>query len=136
MKKHILALLLSAAALVTFTASPMAQRWGWTELPGPTVWSGSNDAMVPLKELAAYVGSTASMPVSVVPVAIDPAALKSPGILAGTVPVLEEALAAIRVVVASNPLLATNLAARGLNADNVVGLTHSADGITLFVSNA
>jgi hypothetical protein len=136
MKKHVLALLLSAAALVTFTATPLAQRWGWSELAGPTAWVSASKPTVPVTDIGAYVGEAAAVGVKVVPLDVDPAALRAPGILAEALPALDEALAAIRMVVAEDPVLVTNLKARGLDAHNVVGLTHSPDGITLFVSNA
>jgi hypothetical protein len=136
MKKHVLALLLSAVALATFTASPLAQRWGWSDLAGPTAWASAGSPTVPVEDIGAYVGAVAPVGVNVVPLDVDPAALKTPGILAEALPALEEALAAIRIVVADDPVLVTNLKARGLDPSNVVGLTHSPEGVTLFVSKA
>jgi hypothetical protein len=135
MTKHVLALLFASVAIVTFTTSSMAQRWGWSELAGPIAWTSHNGSMASVRDIGAYAGSGTSVPVTVVPVDLDPAALKAPGVLAQAVPALEEALHAIRVVVADDPLLVTNLEVRGLSPDNVLGLTHSPEGITLFVSS-
>jgi hypothetical protein len=56
--------------------------------------------------------------------------------MASALPQLEEAIAAIRTVVAQDPALFTNLKARGFAPDDVVGLTHGPSGeVTLFVSN-
>ena len=66
---------------------------------------------------------------------IDPVALKAPGVLAGALPQLQEAVDAIRTMVASDPALITNLTARGLTPDDVVGLSTSSHGVTLFVSS-
>lgn len=134
MKKQILALLLATTALVTFSAPSEAQRWGWSEIKGPIGWA--RDAFAPLDDIKRYFGEAAPVEVNVVPVDVNPLAAKTPGLLANAVPALEEALAAIRTVVADDPVLLTNLKARGLDADNVVGLSQSPEGVTLFVSNA
>ena len=126
MRKQILSWLLATAALLTFTGSSNAERWGWSDLE--RMWS--TDAM------AAPAGAAQALPVSVVPVEVDPVTLKAPGVLASALPPLEDALAAIRVVVEDDPVLLGTLRARGLSAEDVVGLSHSRDGITLFVRNA
>lgn len=136
MKKHLIAALFSAAAFVTFSTASDAERWGWSAVTGPRAWIVDDQSMVPLPEIGAYVGDAGSQRVTVVPVEVEPAATKSPGVLAGVLPALEDALDAIRVIVANNPTLSTNLKARGLDPADVVGINHSADGITLFVSKA
>jgi len=136
MKKHIIAALFAAAAFVTFSTASIAQRWGWSDIAGPKAWAVDEQSMVPLADIGAYIGDAGSPPVKVVHVDLEPAAMASPGVLAGVLPALEDALDAIRVIVANDPTLATNLKARGLDAADVVGINHSAGGITLFVSNA
>ena len=57
-------------------------------------------------------------------------------VLSAAFPQLDEAIEAIRIVVAEDPALSTNLKARGFGPDDVVGLTHGPSGeVTLFVSN-
>lgn len=132
MKKQILALLLATAAFVTFSAPSEAQRWGWSEITGPIAWAG--DALVPIKAIKDYVGEAAPVAVNVVPVDVNLLAARTTGAVANAVPALEEALAAIRTVVADDPVLLTDLKARGLDVDNVVGLSRSPEGVTLFVT--
>jgi hypothetical protein len=129
--KHIAALLLATVSLLTFTAGADASdRWGWAAIDKMTAWPRSQD--VPLAQLDQYV---VSGKVSVVPLDVDPAALKTPGVLAGALPELREAVEAIQTMVASDPALVTNLKARGLSPDDVVGLSTTPHGIMLFVSS-
>jgi len=128
--KHIAALLMATVSLLTFSAGVDAsERWGWAALGDVKAWPTSQD--VPLVQLDQYVVDGT---ISVVPLDVDPVALKAPGVLAGALPQLEEAVEAIQTLVANDPALVTNLKARGLSPDDVVGLSSTAKGITLFVS--
>ena len=128
--KQIAALLLATASLLTFNAGAQAsERWGWAALDKMKAWPTSTD--VPLAQLNQYV---AQGDVSVVPLDVDPVALKAPGVLAAALPQLQEAVEAIQTLVANDPALVTNLKARGLRPDDVVGLANTPQGITLFVS--
>ncbi len=130
--KQIAALLLATASLLTFNAGAQAsERWGWAALDKMKAWPTSTD--VPLAQLNQYV---AQGDVSVVPLDVDPVALKAPGVLAAALPQLQEAVEAIQTLVANDPALVTNLKARGLSPDDVVGLANTPQGITLFVSTA
>jgi hypothetical protein len=133
--KQIAALLLSTVALLTFGDASASDRWGWSALTAPELLPAAHeDSWVPVNALGAYV--TGVSRVKVVPLSIEPAAAKVPGAMASALPQLEEAIAAIRTVVAQDPALFTNLKARGFAPDDVVGLTHGPSGeVTLFVSN-
>jgi hypothetical protein len=129
--KQIAALLLATASLLTFNAGAQAsERWGWAAFDKMKAWPTSTD--VPLAQLDQYV---AQGDVSVVPLDVDPVALKAPGVLAAALPQLQEAVEAIQTLVANDPALVTNLKARGLSPDDVVGLANTPEGITLFVSS-
>ena len=129
--KHIAALLLATVSLLTFNAGADASdRWGWSAIDKMKAWPQSQDVL--LAQLDKYV---LNGKVNVVPIDIDPVALKAPGVLAGALPQLQEAVDAIRTMVASDPALITNLTARGLTPDDVVGLSTSSHGVTLFVSS-
>lgn len=133
MRKQILALVLAAAALATVGSPSVAgQRWGWSDIAGPRAWLTLTPPLVPVEDIRTYVGAAAPK-VDIVPLTIEPSALKAPGILAASAPVLEEAMEAVRSIVAGNPLLRTNLEARGLDPADVVGISHLAGGLTLFV---
>ena len=57
-----------------------------------------------------------------------------PGALAGVIPQLDEAVDAVRSIVAQDAALIGNLKARGLGPDDVVGLSRAPSGeVTLFV---
>jgi hypothetical protein len=128
--KQIAALLLATASLLTVNAGAQAsERWGWAALERMKAWPTSTD--VPLAQLDTYV---VNGDVSVVPLDVDPVALKAPGVLAAALPQLQEAVEAIQTLVANDPALVTNLKARGLRPDDVVGLANTPQGITLFVS--
>jgi hypothetical protein len=128
--KQIAALLLATVSLLTFSAGADASdRWGWAALDKMKVWPTSQG--VPFAQLDTYV---VDGDVSVVPFDVDPAALKAPGVLAAALPELKEAVAAIQTLVANDPALVSNLKARGLSPDDVVGLANTSQGITLFVS--
>jgi hypothetical protein len=128
--KQIAALLLATASLLTLNAGAQAsERWGWAALETMKAWPTRTD--VPLAQLYTYV---VNGDVSVVPLDVDPVALKAPGVLAAALPQLQEAVEAIQTLVANDPALVTNLKARGLRPDDVVGLANTPQGITLFVS--
>lgn len=73
--------------------------------------------------------------ITVIPLKVEPEAAKAPGVLAVALPQLQEALDAVQAIVKENPALLTNLKARGLSPDDVVGLSNTPEGITLFVSS-
>jgi hypothetical protein len=128
--KQIAALLVATVSLLTFNAGADASdRWGWATLDKMKAWPTSTD--VPLAQFDEYI---VDGDVSVVPLDVDPAALKAPGVLAAALPQLQEAVEAIQTLVANDPALVTNLRARGLSPDDVVGLANTPQGITLFVS--
>lgn len=130
--KQIAALLLATVSLLTFIPGAQASdRWGWAAIEKMRAWPTAAD--LPIAQLDKYVGNGG---VNVVPIEVDPAALKAPGVLATALPELQEALAAIQTVVAADPALVTNLRARGLDADDVVGVSTTPQGVTLFVSDA
>ena len=133
--KQIVALLLATVTLLTFSDASASDRWGWSKLTGPELLPAAReDSWVPVDALGAYVAGGATR-VKVVPLAIEPAAAKVPGALAAALPPLDEAIEAIRTVVAQDPALSTNLKARGFGPDDVVGLSHGPSGeVTLFVS--
>lgn len=133
--KQIAALLLATVSLLTFTDASAADRWGWSDLETPQLLPAAReDSWVPIGALGSYVANGATR-VKVVPLAVEATATKAPGILSAAFPQLDEALEAIRVVVAEDPALSTNLKARGFDPDDVVGLTHGPSGeVTLFVS--
>ena len=128
--KKIAALLLATVSLLTFGADA-SDRWGWAALHEMKAWPASKD--VPLVQLDSYV---VDGDISVVPLDVDPAALKAPGLLAAALPEFKDAVEAIRTLVANDPALVTNLKARGLSPDDVVGLASTSQGLTLFVSTA
>jgi hypothetical protein len=130
--KPIAALLLATVSLLALSAGADASdRWGWAALDKMKAWPTSTD--VPLTQLDQYV---VQGDVSVVPLDVDPVALKAPGVLAAALPQLQEAVEAIQTLVANDPTLVTNLRARGLSPDDVVGLANTPQGVTLFVSNS
>jgi hypothetical protein len=132
--KRIAALLISTLALLTFSTSQGAERWGWSELSGPTFWPASHDdSWVPVGALSRYADAAAR--ITIVPLSLEPAAARVPGALSAALPQLEEAVEAIRAVVAQDAALVANLKARGLSPSDVVGLTNAPSGeITLFVT--
>jgi hypothetical protein len=134
--KQITALLLATVTLLTFGSASASARWGWTELEGPRLLPAAPEvSWVPIGTFGRFVGNEVTS-VKVVPVSIEPAATKSPGALSVALPQLDEAIEAIRVVVAKDPMLSTNLKARGFSPDDVVGLGHGPTGeVTLFVSS-
>ena len=134
--RQIAALLLATVTLLTFGGASAAERWGWSGLEAPQLLPAAReDSWVPVGVLGSYVANGATR-VEIVPLPIEAAAAKTPGILSAVFPQLDEAIEAIRVVVAQNPALSTNLKARGFGPDDVVGLTHGPSGeVTLFVSN-
>jgi hypothetical protein len=133
--KQIAALLLAAVALATFTAPSAGGRWGWDDL-GASSWAPAPEEWAPLGTIGASVANGATT-VEVVPVEIDDAATRAPGVLAVAMPQIEEAVEAIRAIVAQDPVLLGTLHARGLGPDDVVGLSGGRDGaVTLFVSTA
>ena len=130
--KQIAALLLSTVALLTFSGVSAAERWGWSDLAQPQIRLEAS-SWAPLWALGSDIGDGAQ--VSVVPLEVDPAATKAPGVLSAALPQIDEALDALRTVVSEDPVLLTSLKVRGLGPDDVVGITHSPDGnVTLFVS--
>jgi hypothetical protein len=128
--KQIAALLFATLSLLAFGADA-SDRWGWAALHEMKAWPTSKD--VPLAQLDTYV---VDGDVGVVPIEVDPAALKAPGVLAAALPEFKEAIDAIQTLVANDPALVTNLKARGLSPDDVVGLASTSQGLTLFVSTA
>ena len=134
--KQIAALLLATVSLLTFTNASASDRWGWSDLYAPQLLPAAReDSWVPVGALGSYVANGATR-VKVVPLPVEAAATKAPGILSAAFPQLDEAIEAIRIVVAEDPALSTNLKARGFGPDDVVGLTHGPSGeVTLFVSN-
>lgn len=134
--KQITALLLATVTLLTFGSASASARWGWAELEGPRLLPVAPEvSWVPIGTLGRFVGNEVTS-VKVVPLAIEPAATKSPGALSVALPQLDEAIEAIRVVAAKDPMLSTNLKARGYGPNDVVGLRHGPTGeVTLFVSS-
>jgi hypothetical protein len=132
--KQIAALLLATVSLLTFTNASAADRWGWSDLEAPQLLpTASEDAWVPVGLLGSHVGNGGTR-VKVVPLAVEAISTKAPGSLSAAFPQLDEALEAIRLVVAEDPALSTNLKARGFDPDDVIGLTHGPSGeVTLFV---
>jgi hypothetical protein len=128
--KHIAALLLSTLTLLTFGGSQAAERWGWSDVTGPHLLPAARqESWAPIGALGRYVANGVDH-VDIVPVSLK----LGPG---GPTPVaaqLNAAVDAIRTVVADDPLLVTNLKARGFGPEDVVGLSHSPYGtVTLFV---
>lgn len=134
--KQIAALLLSTVTLLTFGNASASERWGWSELQGPVLLPAAHeDSWVPVGVLG-RLGAREATRVNVVPLIVEPADAKVPGMLLAALPQLEEAIEAIRAVVVQDPVLSTNLKARGFSPDDVVGLSHGPTGeVTLFVSN-
>lgn len=134
--KQITALLLATVTLLTFGSASGSERWGWSQLEGPRLLPAAGEgSWVPVGALGRFVGSKATS-VEVVPLAIEAAALKAPGALSAALPQLDEAIEAIRTVVAQDPVLSTNLKARGYGPNDVVGVSHGPSGaVTLFVSS-
>lgn len=130
--KHIAALLLSTLALLTFSGSQGAERWGWSEITGPRLLPAAReDSWVPVGVLGNYVAGGAAR-VQIVPLSLKPELRASTSVA----PQLGAAVDAIRSVVADDPLLVTNLKARGFDPEDVVGLSHSPFGIvTVFVTS-
>ena len=126
----------ATVTLLTFGSASGSDRWGWAELEGPQLQPAARESSwVPVGALDRLVGNEATS-VKVVSLAIEPAATKSPGALSVALPQLDEAIEAIRAVVARDPVLSTNLKARGLGPGDVVGLSHGPAGeVTLFVSS-
>jgi hypothetical protein len=134
--KQIAALLLSTAFLLTFGSASASERWGWDELDGARLLpAAKQDSWVPVDALERHL-ATGTPRVEIVPLTIEAAATKAPGALSTALPQLDEAIAAIRTLVAQDPALSTNLRARGFDPEDVLGLTHGPSGeVTLFVSN-
>ena len=132
--KHIWKLLLATISTLTFGSGAIAtDRWGWTDLGRMKAWPTA-EAVVPIGSLGRYVANSGAN-ITVVPLKVDPEAAKAPGVLAVALPQLQEALDAIQAIVEENPALVTNLKARGFSPDDVVGLSNTPEGITLFVSS-
>jgi hypothetical protein len=134
--KQIAALLLATATLLTFGNSSASERWGWSAPQGPELLPAAReDSWVPVDMLGRLVADQATR-INVVPLPVEPPAASVPGALSAALPQLDEAIEAIRTVVAQDPVLSTNLKARGFGPDDVVGLSHGPSGeVTLFVSN-
>jgi hypothetical protein len=134
--KQIAALLLAAVTLLTFGNASASERWGWSELQGPVLLPAAHeDSWVPVGVLGRLTAKEATR-VNVVPLVVERAAAKVPGTLSVALTQFDEAIGAIRAVVAQDPVLLTNLKARGFGPDDVVGLNHGPSGeVTLFVSN-
>ena len=134
--KQIAALLLATVTLLTFGNASASERWGWSELQSPVLLPAAHeDSWVPVGVLGRLSAKEAPR-VNVVSLVVEPAAAKVPGTLSSALPQLEEAIEAIRAVVAQDPVLSTNLKARGFGPDDVVGLNRGPSGeVTLFVSN-
>lgn len=132
--KQIAALLVSTLVLLSFGSSQAAERWGWAGLSHPTLWPAARqDSWVPVGALSSYANAAAH--VTIVPIEIEPAASRVPGALSVALPQLEEAVEAIRAVVAQDPALVASLKARGLSPGDVLGLSSAPSGrITLFVT--
>jgi hypothetical protein len=130
--KHIAALLLSTLTLLTFGGSQAAERWGSWAIAGPKLLPAAREeSWVPVGALGRYVANGAAR-VDVVPLNLE-VGLDGPSSFA---PQLSAAVEAIRSVVADDPLLVTNLKARGFSPEDVVGLNHSPLGtVTLFVTS-
>ena len=132
--KYISKLLMATVSLLTFGSGALAtDRWGWAELGQMKAWPAA-EAVVPISSLGRYVANSGA-DITVIPLKVEPDAAKAPGVLAVALPQLQEALDAVQAIVKENPALLTNLKARGLSPDDVVGLSNTPEGITLFVSS-
>jgi hypothetical protein len=129
--KQIAALLLSTVALLTFGGSQAAEGGRWFDIAGPQLAPAARqESWVPVGALGRYVANGVAhvdvVALSLKPGLHDPASIQPP---------LEAAVDAIRKVVSDDPVLMTNLEARGYSLDDVVGLSHSPFGkVTLFVT--
>jgi hypothetical protein len=131
--KQIAALLLSTVALLTFTETQAAERWGWSALTEPQLMPAAKVASwVPIHALTAT--DRVANRVRVVPLTIPPTASGFPETLAAPSTQWGAAVEAVRTVVARDPDLVTTLRERGYQPDDVVGLSHAPSGsVTLFV---
>ncbi|HZY68130.1 MAG TPA: hypothetical protein VFE52_06055 [Devosia sp.] len=134
--RKIAALLVSSLALLSVGSATAADRWGWSDITGPglsqTAGAGSWAPIGILGQSLAH--AAADVKVVQLPLGGEPPAVA--GSIAGALPHLQDAVAAVRTAVAEDPLLRTNLEAQGFRPEQVIGLSRSATGgVTVFVTS-
>ena len=140
--KKIASLIAASFCLLALSApATAAERWGWSDLAAQSwkeAWLDlSHVSWAPAAEVLKYASAVATPKVDVVPVPLDPKLIKQPGALAAIAPSFEDALDAVRKVVADDPVVARHLEAEGYKLDDVVGFGKLKDGtVAVFVDNA
>jgi hypothetical protein len=136
--KKIAALVAATICMLAFASTASGgQRWGWTHLTDDS-WRDAWTSLQPSGALATFHHTANPVtPVAVIPVPVDPVSARAPGALAAVLPVIDNALQSLRHAVAGDRRLAGALAARGYDADEVVGASRLADGtIAVLVGKA
>jgi hypothetical protein len=132
----------SLLALATPSVAAGVERWGWSDLAAAQSWkearidiAGAN--WQPIGDMQKHAGTVSGLKVDVVPVPLDPKLVKEPGVLAALAPGFDDALAAIRKAVASDPAVNGRLEAEGYKPDDVIGFGKLKDGtVAVFVDSA